>query len=112
MRWCGVGVYKGGLEEEIFHMIGGKLPGCAAGMVVNTKEIMEMEPLKYHNYFQELEHPAAGRITYPGAPFKLSETPWQSGRSPLLGEHNSDVYCSLLGYTSDELIQLKQSGVI
>ncbi|WBL36202.1 CaiB/BaiF CoA-transferase family protein [Tepidiforma flava] len=35
---------------------------------------------------------------YPGAPFRLSVTPWmQRGRAPHIGEHNEEVYCGLLG---------------
>jgi hypothetical protein len=37
---------------------------------------------------------------------------WQHARAPLLGEHNVEVYCDHLGYTREELIQLRGLGVI
>jgi formyl-CoA transferase len=41
----------------------------------------------------------------------LSETSVQAGRAPLLGEHNQEIL-GKLGYTSEKLEQLRQSGVI
>jgi len=99
-------------KEDLFHMVGGNIPGCAAGMVLNTEEIVNLKPLAYHRFFEQVEHPAAGGGTYPGPPFKLSKTPWKTCRSPLLGENNKDVYHSLLQYNGDDLIQLKEIGVI
>ena len=99
-------------KEELFHMVGGNIPGCAAGMVLNIEEIINLEPLVYHHYFEEVEHPKAGRVVYPGPPFMMSKTPWRTDRSPLLGEHNEAVYHALLGYTGDDLIELKQIAVI
>ena len=99
-------------KEALFHMVGGNIPGCAAGMVLNTEEILKLEPLAHHKYFIEVDHPVAGKGIYPGAPFKMSKTPWRTGRSPLLGEHNTSIYESLLGYTRKDLIELKQLGVI
>jgi crotonobetainyl-CoA:carnitine CoA-transferase CaiB-like acyl-CoA transferase len=43
-------------------------------------------------FFIELDHPDAGLLTYPGAPFKLSRTPWDvRRRAPRLGEHTGEV---------------------
>ena len=63
-------------------------------------------------FFQEIEHPAAGRLTYPGPPFRLEAMPWQAARAPLLGEHNEQVYCDELGLSREELATLQASGVV
>lgn len=42
-------------------------------------------------FFTWRNHPVAGRLRYPGAPFRLSATPWHLGRAPLLGEHSTTV---------------------
>jgi CoA:oxalate CoA-transferase len=99
-------------KEEIFHLIGGNMPTTAGGMVLDTEEIVNCPQLGHHEFFREIEHPVAGRALYPGRPFWLSETPWQMGRAPLLGEHNGEVYHSLLGYTDQDLVYLKQDGAI
>ena len=68
---------------------------------------------KARGFFVEIEHPVAGKITYPGLPFRLPETPSQPQRpAPLLGQHNREVYRERLGYTGEELVRLRQLGVI
>ena len=53
-----------------------------------------------------------GKITIPGAPYKMTETPWRINRSaPLLGEHNSEIY-GALGYDQKDLVLLKEIGAI
>ena len=49
---------------------------------------------------------------YPGAPFSMQGDAWRHSRAPLLGEHNVEIYCGRLGYTREELVQLRGSGVI
>jgi crotonobetainyl-CoA:carnitine CoA-transferase CaiB-like acyl-CoA transferase len=42
----------------------------------------------------------------------MSETAWQAGRAPLLGEHNEEVYGQLLGYSKEDLVMFRERGVI
>ena len=42
----------------------------------------------------------------------MSETAWFANRAPLLGEHNEEIYHGELGYSSQELMQLRENGVI
>ena len=52
-------------------------------------------------------------LTYPGAPVKMTETPWKiHRRAPLIGEHNEEVYLKELGLSREELALLKANGVI
>jgi len=61
----------------------------------------------------EIEHPETGTLSYPGAPYHLSETPWQvRSPAPLLGEHNERILCGRLGYSRHELEQMRESGII
>ncbi len=84
-----------------------------ASVPVNSpKDLLEYHHLKDRGYFVDVDHPKTGRVTYPGAPFKMSETPWQISRAPLLGEHNEDIYCQRLGYTKEDLVRLRQREVI
>lgn len=54
-----------------------------------------------------------GEVTQPGAPFRMSETPWEINTpAPLLGEHNSGVYGKLLGFSEAEIQKLKAEKVI
>lgn len=81
--------------------------------VKQINEVLADRHLRERGYFVEIEHPQAGKLKYPGAPFKLSETPWGAERSaPLLGEHNKEIFCDRLGYTEQQLGELRKGGVI
>ncbi len=87
--------------------------GVPVGPVRTVKQLVEDEQLAYREFFVEIDHPEAGNLKYPGAPYKLSATPWQVKRpAPLLGEHNEQVYCQMLGYSRQELVKLRQAGII
>ena len=65
------------------------------------------------DYFVDVEHQSLGKTTQPGAPLKMSRTPWQIKRpAPFLGEHNMEVYGKLLGYEKGDLVRLRQAGII
>jgi len=84
-----------------------------AAPVYSPKEMMESRHLRERNFFVEIPHPQAGTLTYPGAPYRFSRTPWRMERpAPLLGEHNEEIYCGRLGYSREELVKLRQAGVI
>jgi crotonobetainyl-CoA:carnitine CoA-transferase CaiB-like acyl-CoA transferase len=61
----------------------------------------------------EVEHPELGTsITYPGPFAHLSLTPYSiRRRAPLIGEHKQEVYQEL-GISPEELISLKEAGII
>jgi crotonobetainyl-CoA:carnitine CoA-transferase CaiB-like acyl-CoA transferase len=81
--------------------------------VNNMKDLWENEQLKARNYFVEITHPEAGTYKYPGAPARLSKTPWRIVRhAPLLGEHNEAIYCNRLGYSQEELFKMQKDGII
>ena len=44
------------------------------------------------NFYVDASHPSIGNHTYPGAPYKLSRTPWKiESAAPLLGQHTQQV---------------------
>jgi CoA:oxalate CoA-transferase len=98
-------------KEEIYSLCREKRIPFAP--VKNIKEVVNDPHLKVREYFVEVEHPATGPLKYPGAPYKLSQTPWKVDKpAPLLGEHNEEVYCQRLGYPREELSKLRRGGVI
>jgi CoA:oxalate CoA-transferase len=61
----------------------------------------------------EIEQTISGKVKTPGSLFKLSKTPGNVNfPSPYLGEHNQEVYSSMLGYTEQEIVNLASDGII
>ncbi len=82
---------------------------------VNTaQDLAESPQLQARGFFVELDYPELGTaVRFPGAPYALSETPWQlRRRAPTLGEHHEEIYRHELGLSHDELSALKAGGVI
>ena len=87
--------------------------GCPVTAVFTVAEAAAHPHLAARQYLVELEHPALGKIRDLGAPFKLPESPGGPRRpAPLLGQHNAEVYDSLLGLKADDLAELRGAGVI
>jgi crotonobetainyl-CoA:carnitine CoA-transferase CaiB-like acyl-CoA transferase len=81
--------------------------------VQSIEEVMRTEHFRDRGFFVEIAHPETGPLLYPGAPYKLSTTPWQiRSPAPRLGEHNSAVYSKRLGLKAEELERLQKEGVI
>lgn len=83
-----------------------------AAVVLDTSELLDDPQYEARGYFQEIDHPAAGRYKYPGPPFRMGRTPPEVRRAPLLGEHNREVYIDMLGLSRSEFDRLEESGVI
>jgi len=82
---------------------------------INTPaDNLEDPQLKARDFWENLEHTDLNAtLTYPGAFCKLSETPIRMrGCAPRIGEHNEEVYLKELGLSKEELLHLKQRGVI
>jgi crotonobetainyl-CoA:carnitine CoA-transferase CaiB-like acyl-CoA transferase len=83
------------------------------GLVPTTQESLESPQHIARGFFEEVDHPVLGKVVMPGAPFKMQETPWLvKSPAPRLGEHNEEVYCHQLGYSRDELVRMRELGVI
>jgi crotonobetainyl-CoA:carnitine CoA-transferase CaiB-like acyl-CoA transferase len=81
--------------------------------VRDMREVVSSAQYRERNFFVTVDHPATGPLTYPGAPFKLSRTPWQiRSPAPQLGQHNGQIYGERLGLSADRIRQLQQAGVI
>ena len=59
------------------------------------------------------------RSDIPGPPFRLADGSasgggwgWRTGRAPLLGEHNEEVFGGLLGLERSDLVRLRAAGVV
>lgn len=98
-------------KEEIFRLA--QEAHVPLAPAYNVEEVVHSPQIQANDFFVEIDHPVIGRTRYPGAPYRLSETPWRIQRqAPLLGEHNEAIYCGRLGFDQRDLIRLAQAGAI
>jgi benzylsuccinate CoA-transferase BbsE subunit len=68
--------------------------------------------LAERDYFARVEHPVAGPLRIPGAPYRHSATPWRAARpAPRVGEHNAEIYGGELG-VSEAALRAYAEGAI
>jgi len=85
----------------------------AAGPVMDQRDAYADPHLNERGAFEEAYQEDTGRHLYPGAPYKMSETPSKIRRGPVrLGEDNEYVYQELLGYSAEEYAVLEEEGHI
>ena len=77
--------------QEFF--LGCQRAGLAVGVVNAPEEAFEDAHFKARNFQVDVRHEDLGRdITYPGAPYALTGSPWAiSRRAPKLGEHDAEI---------------------
>ena len=78
--------------------------------VLDAKTLLENEHLRERGFFEEVDHPAVGKVPVAAHPFKMSETPLRVGRSPLLGEQTHEVLEGM-GYEAEDELVLRERGV-
>jgi len=84
-----------------------------AGTSINSMEDVYKDPQFIHRgFFVDIDHPTTGVVRYPGTPARLSESPAEIRRAPLLGEHNKEIYCDVLGYEIEDLPLMREQLVI
>ncbi len=83
------------------------------GVIDSLEEVMVSPQNLAREGFVKVDHPVAGTFRYPGAPFRLSRTPWDGLHpAPSLGQHTHEVFSQRLGYTAADLEELSGMGVI
>ena len=82
------------------------------GPILSMKEIAEEPSLRETGTVVEVDHPERGSYLTVGMPVKLSDSPADVKRSPLLGEHTEEILTQVLGYSADEVDQIRASGAI
>src|SRR5712671_2317544 len=82
------------------------------GPILSMKEIAEEESLRKTGTVVEVDHPTRGKYLTVGNPVKMSDSPSDVTRSPLLGEHTEEILTKVLGYSAKEYAGIKSSGAI
>src|SRR6204780_2584691 len=82
------------------------------GPILSMKELAEESSLRATGTVVEVEHPTRGPYLTVGNPIKLSDSPADVRRSPLLGEHTDEVLREVLRFSEKEIAAIKASGAL
>jgi crotonobetainyl-CoA:carnitine CoA-transferase CaiB-like acyl-CoA transferase len=83
--------------------------GIPCGLIKNVAEVCSDPQVLARDMVIQLNHPTAGPIRVNGVPIKLSATPGEvKDPPPLLGQHTDTILADILGYTADQIAELRQ----
>ncbi|HEU4341514.1 MAG TPA: CoA transferase [Candidatus Binatia bacterium] len=98
-------------KEELYEE--GQKRRIAVTPINTAGEFITSEQVKARGTFVEMEHPVIGHYAHFGPVPRFSESPGRITRTaPLVGQHNSEIYCGELGMSKEDLVALRASGVI
>jgi len=81
------------------------------GPILSMEELAAEPSLRASGTVVEVDHPARGKYLSVGNPIKLSDSPTEVRRSPLLGEHTEEVLAEL-GLSAAEIAELRVAKAI
>ncbi len=82
------------------------------GPILSMKELAEEVSLRDNGTVVEVDHPERGKYLTVGNPIKLSDSPTEVLRSPLLGEHTDEILKEVVGLSDEEIEYAKQEGAV
>ena len=82
------------------------------GPVLSMKELSEEPSLRASGTVVEVDHPTRGSYLSVGCPVKLSDSPVEVPRSPLLGEHTEDILEAVLCLDKATIEAAKSNGAL
>ena len=97
-------------KYEVMRILGDA--GVPCGAVQDTGEVLADPHLKEREMILDIDHPTRGTYKTVGCPVKLSDSPAEVTRPPLLGEHTGDVLQALCGVEPDEVARLRADGIV
>ena len=98
--------------EEVYHAAQER--GFTWGAVRAPEALLDDAHLHDRGFWKQVAHPELGRsFVYPGEAAIYNGSPWRiSRRAPLVGEHNTEIFCDELGLSRRELAILAENRVI
>ena len=82
------------------------------GPILSMKELAVEESLRKTGTIVEVDHPERGKYLTVGNPIKLSASPSDVERSPLLGEHTDEILKDVVGLSDEEIKNAKEEGAV
>ena len=82
------------------------------GPILSMKELADDQSLRATGTVVEVDHPTRGKYLSVGNPIKLSDSPTEVLRSPLLGEHTDEILRQVLGFSDRQIADTYDSGAL
>ena len=82
------------------------------GPILSIKELSEQPSLRDTGTVVEVDHPERGTYLTVGNPVKLSDSPAEVRRAPLLGEHTEEILREVVGFNEEEIISAREAGAV
>jgi formyl-CoA transferase len=82
------------------------------GPILSMKELAEEPSLRATGTIVEVDHPTRGKYLTVGNPVKLSDSPSDVDRSPLLGEHTDEILKEVVGLDDEAIKAAREEGAI
>ncbi|MFJ7512617.1 CaiB/BaiF CoA transferase family protein [Peribacillus simplex] len=99
-------------KYEVMELLQSHRISCGA-VQMNEDLIVNDPQLKSRGLFENLQHSLLGLRSFEGIPIKMSKTqPYLQKSGPLMGEDNTYVFGTILGYSQDEIDRLTNEGVL
>jgi crotonobetainyl-CoA:carnitine CoA-transferase CaiB-like acyl-CoA transferase len=87
--------------------------GVPAAVGVDPRLTTDHPQLVARGFYEYIDHAVIGPQPMPTVPFRFASVDrWLQAPAPMLGEHNHDILCGLLGISEDNYRQLIDDGII
>ncbi|RMQ48046.1 CoA-transferase [Pseudomonas cichorii] len=87
--------------------------GVPCGPINDLAQVLADPQVQARGLAIELPHALGGSVAQVASPIRLSATPVEYRRAPpLLGEHTQEVLQGILGLSADEVVALREAGVL
>ena len=83
-----------------------------SGPILSMQELAADPSLRATGTIVEVDHPERGKYFSVGNPIKMSDSPTEVTRSPLLGEHTDEILRQVLGFTDHQVAEIHVSGAL
>jgi formyl-CoA transferase len=97
-------------KHEVMRLLGEA--GVPCGACQDTGEVLADPHLKAREMIVDVDYPTRGTYQTVGCPIKLSDSPVEVSRPPLLGEHTQPLLGELCGVGQEEVERLRDDGVV
>jgi formyl-CoA transferase len=97
-------------KHEVMRLMGEA--GVPCGACQDTGEVLNDPHLRAREMIVDVDYPDRGTYQTVGCPMKLSDSPVEVTRPPLLGEHTGELLDALCGVDADELKRLRDAGAV